>query len=136
VTIEADRLRDLPLFAGLSNVEREYVAAWLEMRSAQAGERVIAEGAAGYEFFIIEEGTAEVVQDGEGIRTLGPGDFFGEMALVGLAPRRAASVLATSPLRLLVMHGLHFRELEARQPDVARRIRATVASRLDTGLSR
>src|SRR5437764_15316177 len=88
VTVEADRLRDLPLFSGLSNIEREYVAAWLETRSARPGDRVVAEGAAGYEFFIIEEGTAEVVQDGEGIRALGPGDFFGEMALVRLHAAR------------------------------------------------
>jgi CRP-like cAMP-binding protein len=136
VTVEPERLRSIPLFAGLSEDERHYVAAWMETRHAQPGDRVVPEGAPGYEFFIVEDGTVEVVQDAERIRTLGPGEFFGEMALVGSATRRVASVVATAPLRLLVIHGLHLRELEARQPEVAARIRETVASRLDGGVSR
>ena len=131
VTVHPELLRGVPLFADLSDTELAYVAAWMEARQAQPGDRVIPEGAAGYEFFVIEEGSVEVVHDGERIRALGPGDFFGEMALVGSTSRRAASVVATAPLRVLVMHGLHFRQLEARQPEVARRIRATMASRLD-----
>jgi CRP-like cAMP-binding protein len=130
VTVDPERLRGVPLFADLSDSEREYVAAWMEIRQASPGDRVVPAGAAGYEFFVIDEGTVDVVHDGERIRTLGSGDFFGEMTLVGSATRRAASVIATAPLRVLVMHGLHFRELESRQPEVAKRIRATMASRL------
>jgi CRP-like cAMP-binding protein len=130
VTPDPARLRALPLFDELSEAEREQVAGWAEERQAQAGERLVTERAAGYEFFVIEEGTAEITHDGEPLRRLGPGDFFGEMALLGSSPRRAASVVATSPLRALVIHGLRFRELETQLPDVAERIKATMRTRL------
>ena len=130
MTVDSDRLRPLPLFAGLSDAQRERVAAWMEERTANEGERVVPEGASGYEFYVIESGTVEVTREGALIRTLGPGDFFGEMALVGSSARRAASVVATSPLRALVVHGLEFRELETQLPDVAERIRATMLARL------
>jgi CRP-like cAMP-binding protein len=130
VTVDADRLRPLPLFAGLSAGERERVAAWMEERTAGEGDRIVPEGTAGYEFYVIESGTAEVTREGAPIRTLGPGDFFGEMALVGSTARRAASVVATSQIRALVIHGLDFRKLETQLPDVAERIRATMLARL------
>jgi CRP-like cAMP-binding protein len=130
VTVDSDRLRPLPLFVGLSDTERERVAAWMQERTADEGERIVPEGAAGYDFYVIESGTVEVSREGAQIRTLGPGDFFGEMALVGSSARRAASVVATSPLRALVIHGFDFRELETQLPDVAERIRATMLTRL------
>jgi len=130
VTVDSDRLRPLPLFADLSDAQRKRVAAWMEERTADAGERIVPEGAAGYEFYVIESGTVEITREGALIRTLGPGDFFGEMALVGSSARRAASVVATSPLRALVVHGLEFRELETQLPDMAERIRARMLARL------
>jgi CRP-like cAMP-binding protein len=120
VTVDSDRLRPLPLFADLSDAQRKRVAAWMEERTADEGERIVPEGTAGYEFYVIESGTVEVTREGALIRTLGPGDFFGEMALVGSSARRAASVVATSPLR----------ELETQLPDVAERIRARMLARL------
>ncbi len=130
MTVDSDRLRVLPLFAELSDGDREWVAAWMEERTAQEGERIVPEGAAGYDFYVIEAGTVEVTREGVQIRTLGPGDFFGEMALVGSSSRRAASVVATSPVKALVIHGVDFRELETQLPDVAERIRATMLARL------
>ena len=62
------------------------------------------------------------------IRTLGPGDFFGELAILD-SGRRTADVVATSPLRLAVMFGTDFRRLQEQLPDVAGRIQDVVASR-------
>jgi len=123
-------LQALPIFAGLSREQCERVAGWCEEREAEAGDRLTPEGASGYTFFLIEEGTAEVSRDGEFLAELGPGDFFGEGALLGESGRRNASVVAASPMRLAVMYGTAFRQLEAEFPQVAEHVRATMLRRL------
>lgn len=128
--VEATRLVDLPLFAGLSPEELERVASWLDARHAHPDERICGEGSPGYSFFVIESGTARVTSGGGGdARTLGPGDFFGEIALVGNG-RRTATVTAASPLDFFSLWGGDFRLLEREQPGVAASIRRAVADRL------
>jgi CRP-like cAMP-binding protein len=77
---------------------------------------------------VIEEGTADVVHGGNVIASLGPGDFFGEMAMMGDG-RRVADVVASSPITLFEMFGTHFRELEMHMPQVAATITATLEER-------
>jgi CRP-like cAMP-binding protein len=77
---------------------------------------------------VIEDGIAEVHHEGAKVGSLGPGDFFGEMAMMGDG-RRVADVVATSPITLFEMFGTHFRELEMTLPEVAARIRATLEER-------
>jgi CRP-like cAMP-binding protein len=127
--LDAARIRALPIFSELSDEQAERVAAWCEEREVSAGARPAAEGASGYAFFLIEHGTAEVTKDGVGVATLGPGDFFGEMALLGEGGRRLASVVATSPMRLAVMFGTEFRRMEAECPEVAGRLRLAMEQR-------
>ena len=122
------RLRAIPLFADLGPDDLDRVASWLEIREEGEGRRLTPEGASGYEFFVIEEGTADVNHEGAKIGSLGPGDFFGEMAMMGDG-RRVADVVATSPITLFEMFGTHFRELEMTLPEVATRIRATLEER-------
>ena len=74
-------------------------------------------------------GTATVTCDGECVADLGPGDFFGEIAILGDG-RRSATVTASSPSSLLVMFGSEFRRLEAAHPDIAARIRGAMEERL------
>ena len=93
------------------------------------GKELTEQGRLGYEFFAIEEGSADVVQDGERIRQLGPGDFFGEIALLE-GSRRTASVVATSPMTLIVMHRRDFRHMAHELPDVAERLEQAVRERL------
>jgi CRP-like cAMP-binding protein len=124
---EIDRVRAIPLFGQLSGDELETVASWLQIREESEGRRLTPEGASGYEFFVIEEGTADVVHGGDVIASLGPGDFFGEMAMMGDG-RRAADVVASSPITLFEMFGTHFRELEMHMPRVAAAITATPRS--------
>ena len=93
--------------------------------------RVTPAGASGYTFYVIETGSVDVMRSNERIARLGPGEYFGEMALVGDG-RRVADVMATAPTVLFVMFGTSFREMEAAMPDIASRIRATVEERLTT----
>ena len=122
------RLRAIPLVADLGPDDLDRVASWLEIREESKGRRLKPEGASGYEFFVIEDGTAEVHHEGAKVGSLGPGDFFGEMAMMGDG-RRVADVVATSPITLFEMFGTHFRELEMILPEVAARIRATLEER-------
>jgi CRP-like cAMP-binding protein len=117
------------LFTDVPDDDLDRVASWLEVRDVSEGVRLTPEGASGYEFFVIEHGTADVVRDGAVIASLGPGDFFGEAAIMGEG-RRVADVVATSPMTLFTMFGTAFRELEATLPQVADRIRATLEERL------
>ena len=121
---EIDRIRAIPLFAQLSQDELETVASWLEIREESESRHLTPEGASGYDFFVIEDGRADVVRSREVIASLGPGDFFGEMAMMGDG-RRVADVVANSPIMQFEMFGTHFRELEMQMPQVAATITAT-----------
>jgi len=125
-------LRSIPLFESLAGADLREIAGWFEVRSVDQGKPVTMEGASGYNFFVIQDGTAAVRQEGNVIRTLGPGDFFGELAILD-SGRRTADVVATSPLRLAVMFGTDFRRLQGELPDVAGRIQDVVASRETLG---
>jgi len=126
----ADRLHALPVFAELSVEECEHIAQWCEVKTVEAGVELLRQGGFGYAFFVIESGTARVVQDGVTIRTLGPGDHFGEIAIFG-AGERTASVETITPLTVVSMQGLEFRQVEVEQPAIAGKIRATMQARLD-----
>jgi CRP/FNR family transcriptional regulator, cyclic AMP receptor protein len=94
---------------------------------------VLAEqGQFAYEFFVIEQGTAEVTKDGRVLAQLGPDDFFGEIGLVE-SERRTATVVAKSPMELIVIFGPNFRRLERELPELAAQIRAAIRERLERG---
>lgn len=80
-------------------------------------------------FFVLQEGSAIVSQGSEQLGELGPGDFFGEIAILG-GGRRTASVTVTAPSTLLVMFGTEFRQLEQELPGTAAAIRTKMAERL------
>lgn len=124
------RLKTIPLFASLSEREREQVAHWADEVDVGEGKHLIDEGQFGYEFFVIEEGNAQVRHGDQTIAQLGPGDFFGEIALIE-EQRRTASVIATSPMRAIVMFGRDFRQMESDLPEVAARIRQAIEDRKD-----
>jgi CRP/FNR family transcriptional regulator, cyclic AMP receptor protein len=126
--MNAAGLKSIPLFAELSEREREQVARWADELDVPAGKHLVDEGRFAHEFFVIEEGTAEVRHGDEKLTDLGPGDFFGEIALVE-HQRRTASVIATSPMRTIVMFGRDFRQMEAEMPSVAARIRQAIEER-------
>jgi CRP-like cAMP-binding protein len=122
------RLAAVPLFASLSKKERGWVAQHADEVDVRAGKTIVNEGAFAYEFFLIEEGTAEVVHGEEHVANLGPGDFFGEMGSMGNAAR-TASVVTTSPMTAIVMTAQDLRRLAHELPDVAGRIQDAIAER-------
>jgi CRP-like cAMP-binding protein len=127
--VDASRIREVPLFAELTDDERAEVAHKLDERHVDAGRHLTTEHGAGYFFFVIEAGTAEVSHDGVVVATLGPGDFFGEAAILETT-RRTADVIATTDITLLEMFGADFAVLNAHSPAVKAAIDAAMAQRL------
>jgi CRP/FNR family transcriptional regulator, cyclic AMP receptor protein len=93
-----DMLRKVPLFAGLEEKELQEIAASMRERRFKAGDTVTQEGAGGVGFFVVEEGRADVVVGGETKGSVGPGDYFGEIALINESPRTATLTAATDML--------------------------------------
>ena len=121
----------IPLFSELSQPDLEELSSWFQERTASEGVRLCGEGASGYSFFIITEGSAAVTADGTTLRDLGPGDFFGEIAMLD-GGRRSATVTTTSPSNLLVLFGTDFRRLQQAHPEVASRLEEAMRQRLST----
>ena len=126
--MEESELRSIPLFESLTSEERRAIAPHADEIEAPEGTELVRQGEFAYEFFVIEEGTADVMRDGERIAELGPGDFLGEMGIVGKVVRNA-TVVTTSPARVIVMTEQAFRSVARSNPDVARRIEAAVEER-------
>jgi len=123
-------LADVPLFAPLSRRERLHVARMTDEIDLDAGKRLATEGEYGYEFFVLEEGEVEVTREGEHLADLGPGDFFGEIASMD-SGRRRASVVATTPVKAIVMTAHDLRLLAQELPAVEARIRKAIAQRTE-----
>jgi CRP-like cAMP-binding protein len=123
------RLAQLPLFAGLTDDERAQVAACMREVTVDAGTTLAAAGDNAYELFVIEAGDADVHKGGEVIRTLGPGDVFGEIGLLATGTR-TASFVARSPMRLVAMFLREFKQLEDRVPGLSKSLRETMAKRV------
>ena len=111
-------LAALSLFRALSQAELSELAGWFDVQTVSEGVRLAGEGATGYSFYVLMEGSAVVTANDVIVATYSPGDFFGEMALLGDG-RRSASVTTTAPTKLLVMFGTEFRQLQASQPAIA-----------------
>jgi CRP-like cAMP-binding protein len=127
--VRPDDIVGIALFDDLEPDERATIAPWFELQEVSPGVRLTGEGASGYSFFVIGDGTASVTVDGIEVNALGPGDFFGELAILGDG-RRTATVTATTPTRLFVLFGTEFRRLQQEHPALARRIDAGVRARL------
>jgi CRP/FNR family cyclic AMP-dependent transcriptional regulator len=126
---KADALGRCPLFGELSRRELRELAALADEVEVSAGKVLAREGGLGSEFFVIAEGRAQVERDGHTVATLGPGDFFGEVALVDPGPR-LATVTAAEPLRAFVLTTRGFWELLDRNHKIAQKILRTLAKRL------
>ena len=105
-----DRLRKIPLFQGCNDKQLAFIASRVDEVDVPAGQTLTAEGRSGGEFFIILSGAAEVKRADRRISTLGPGDHFGEIALLDNGPR-TATVVTTSPMRCLVLSPSQFQDV-------------------------
>ena len=121
-------LRQLHVFDGLSRKQRRLLASRADELEVSPGKMLCSKGETAHQFFVIEDGTAKVVRDGQYLDELGPGDFFGEMGLLDNAPRNA-DVVAKTPLRLMVLSGRALRDLEREAPGFARKLSRSVEQR-------
>jgi CRP/FNR family transcriptional regulator, cyclic AMP receptor protein len=128
--VDVKQLQGVGLFSSLSKAELTKLSRWTDDLVVREGEELATEGRFAHEFFMIEEGTAKVLKGGEEIAALGPGDFFGEIALLE-TERRTATVVAATQMRVIVMFQREFRQMEAEMPAVADRIRAAIRARLE-----
>lgn len=122
-------LSEVPLFAGCSKKELQAIATATKEVTHEEGSVLAKEGDRGLGFFLIVDGTAKVSVNGRSRKKLGPGDFFGEIALLDEGPR-SATVTAESPIRLLGLPAWTFKSLIEQQPSIALKMLQTMASRL------
>jgi CRP-like cAMP-binding protein len=122
------QLKDVPFFGDLSKRELATVAQKADEVDVDAGKVLAREGDFGQEFFVIMDGTAEVLRGETPIAELGPGEFFGEMALCG-EDRRTATVKAISPMKLLVMTRQNFRDIDRAMPQVNAKVVEAINAR-------
>ena len=127
---KADSLARTPLFGALSRAELVELAKRTEDMEVEEGKVLAREGAIGQEFFVIVDGEVSVSKDGQELRTLGPGDFFGEIALIWDSPRRTATVTARSTLRFFVLTRQSFKSLIDHQPEVEKRVLEALEERV------
>ena len=112
----------------LSGEAREALLAVAEELEVPPGTELTSEGEFGYSFFLIEEGSCTVEQDGRSLGTLGPGDFFGEVALLVTATR-SACVTADTPMRVRAVFEQDVRRVLREHPDVEQAVRAALTER-------
>ena len=123
------RLSAVPLFSPLSRGQLKTIARTGVVRSFGAGERVLKKGEKGLGFYLVLDGQVEVSAEGKALAKLGPGEYFGEMALFEEQPR-SADVAATSPTRCVVLSRWEFWGALSKEPEVLRQLMAQVVQRL------
>jgi CRP/FNR family transcriptional regulator, cyclic AMP receptor protein len=126
--VDDEALASVPFFSALSPAARHAVAPYAEQIELTAGTQLIGEGKPGGLFFVIKSGAAKVFQDEREIRELGEGDFFGEIALLETS-ERTASVIANTPMKLVVLSQSAFKRLVETDSAAARECEAAMRER-------
>jgi len=130
-----DLLRKVSLFSGLDDRELDSLADEFNERRFSAGDRIALEGEGGLLFFVVESGDASVEVQGKEVGKLGPGDAFGEIALIDRRPR-TATVTALSDLRTFGLPVFVFRPFVEARPAVAWKLLEAMADRLASAEAR
>jgi len=123
------RLADVALFSACTPEELALIGSKITQINVKAGDVLASEGRAGHEFVVIEEGQAKVRIGSHDVATLGPGDFFGEVALLDDGPRTATVVAETDVVADVIGHS-EFDELVTSVPQLAKRLLVGLARRL------
>ena len=126
--MDVSELKNIPLFADVPDDKLLKVATFASLESAVEGKVIIREGGAANAFYAIEDGTVKVERDGEHIADLGPGDVFGEQALLEKS-ERSATVIATSPVRLIKIDHWEIPRIKQSMPEVLAELQRKVEER-------
>jgi CRP-like cAMP-binding protein len=125
-----DLLKRVPLFSDLEGKELQQIANSMKQRTFSAGQEIAVEGESGVGFFVIEDGRAKVTIGGEERRMLGPGDYFGEVALISQSAR-TATVTADTELKTYGMTFWDFRPLVEDTPSIAWKLLQSAVKQYD-----
>ena len=126
--MDVSQLKSIPLFQDVPDDDLLKVATFAELESHPDGAAVVREGGYANDFYAIEDGTAEVERDGQHLADLGPGDVFGEQALLE-GEQRSATVTATSPLRVIKISHWELDKMKRDMPAVVDELRKQVEAR-------
>lgn len=128
--MDPNRLKEIPIFSHLSDEEAKRLAAFATETSVAEGQILMKQGDYSTELIAIQEGSADVIQNGEKVASLGEGDLIGEMGLIEREPRNA-DVIATSPMRVMKLTHWEIRRMSDETLD---RIKDIVAKRRQDGV--
>jgi CRP-like cAMP-binding protein len=132
-SVTADDLRITTLLSHLDDSALQEIAPFVTRESYVSGRTLVREGDVEYVFYVIRSGRVAVTTGSELLRSLGPGDFFGELALMSDEGKRTATVTARGDVEVLAMLGTCFRQLQVEHPAVAGALQAAINERLSTG---
>ncbi len=130
MAVDVEALRRVRFLEPLGDRALKRLASSMTERTALAGEDLVTQGEGAIAFFVILDGSAEVLVDGRHVRTLGPGDHFGEVALIVPSTPRSASVRAASDVKLGAMSTWNFKGFVAEHPEVTWPLLVTLASQV------
>lgn len=130
--MDAARLAPFALLDHLSEEQRSTLAASVDELSVEAGAELVRVGEFGYHLYLVEEGEADVLRSDDVVATLGPGSYFGEIALL-VTGTRTATVRARTPMRLLVVFDRSLREIDRDASELGGVLRAGMVARMPGG---
>lgn len=126
--MDADALKAVPIFAGLSNKAREIAAQHADEVTLEAGETLVKQGAVAHEFFVVLDGTVDIVIDDELVKSIVAETVIGEIGVLE-THYRTATVVAKTPVRFIVMDGRALRALADTEPGVYEELKAIIDAR-------
>lgn len=130
MAVDASRIRVFPVFEDVPAAELDELAAAMTETEIEAGATILTERDNGYVIYFIEDGEADVTgENGQTVGSLGPGDTFGEIALL-VTGRRMATVVARTPMRALSLFDQDLKRVLGRVPELERTLRRLAGERL------
>ena len=126
--MDVSELKNIPLFADVPDDKLLKVATFASLESAVEGKVIIREGGSANAFYAIEDGTVKVEREGEHLADLGPGDVFGETALLEKS-ERGATVTATTPVRMIKIDHWEIPRIRQSMPEVLEELQQKVEER-------
>jgi CRP/FNR family transcriptional regulator, cyclic AMP receptor protein len=126
--MKAEELKSVPLFASLSEDALRELATWIDEVKVPERKHLVDQGDYAYDLFVIDDGIAEVTRDGEHVADLGPGEFFGEMGVLGKGQRNA-TVVAKSPMKLLTLSHWDVDRMRKKAPEMLNQLAAAIEER-------